>query len=103
MYFYIMESFKGEEIPKAEDGVENEILRENLMNGSYFTGRCSTEIILQTNTLRKIQHNDLVIPSVLMTWLSNMLRQEELKLPKEVVDKVAMDVVDIVYLSAVCV
>ena len=39
-------AFKGEEIPKAEDGVENEILRENLMNGSYFTGRCSTEIIL---------------------------------------------------------
>ena len=27
-----------------------------------------------------------------MTWLSNMLRQEELKLPKEVVDKVAMAV-----------
>ena len=25
-----------------------------------------------------------------MTWLSNMLRQEEPKLPKEVVDKVAM-------------
>ena len=85
-------AFKGEEIPKAEDGVENEILRENLMNGSYFTSRCSTEIILQTNTLRKIQHNDLVIPSVLMTWLSNMLRQGELKLPKEVVDKVAMAV-----------
>ena len=27
-----------------------------------------------------------------MTWLSNMLRQEELKLSKEVVDKVAMTV-----------
>ena len=27
-----------------------------------------------------------------MTWLSNMLRQEELKLSKEVVDKVAMAV-----------
>ena len=27
---------------------------------------------------------------MLMAWLSNMLRQEELKLPKEVVDKVAM-------------
>merc|ERR1719206_1114525 len=61
-------AFKGEEISKAEDGVENAILRENLMNGSCFTG------------------------SVLMTWLSNMLRQEELKLPKEVVDKVAMAV-----------
>ena len=85
-------AFKGEEIPKAEDGVENEILRENLMNGSYFTGRCSTEIILTTNTVLNIQRNDLVIPSVLMTWLSNMLRQGELKLPKEVVDKVAMAV-----------
>ena len=31
-----------------------------------------------------------VLPSVLMTWLSNMLRLEEPKLPKEVVDKVAM-------------
>ena len=62
------------------------------MNGSDFTGRCSTEIILQTNTLLKIQRNDFVIPSVLMTWLSKMIRQEELKLPKEVVDKVAMAV-----------
>ena len=85
-------AFKGEEVSKAEDGVENEILRENLMNGSYFTGRCSTEIILTTNTVLNIQRNDLVIPSVLMTWLSNMLRQEELKLSKEVVDKVAMAV-----------
>ena len=62
------------------------------MNGSYFTGRGSTEIILTTNTVLNIQRNDLVIPSVLMTWLSNMLRQEELKLPKEVVDKVAIAV-----------
>ena len=27
-----------------------------------------------------------------MTWLANMLRQEELKLPKEMVDKLAMAV-----------
>ena len=52
-------AFKGEEVSKAEDGVENEVLRENLMNGSYFTGRYSTEIIVQTNIVLKIQRNDL--------------------------------------------